>query len=136
VDAPAGANGKYFQSGQESKSSVESMDEQKQRTVWTLSGGYTHLEGFEPLTATPPEPVVVNGVAADKDTPDGETAGARYTGSIARSAKRRYLSYSEADFEAFAQQGRHVAAMGGEIWHGGLNAKFHPHRCNNKWIRV
>jgi len=105
VDAPAGANGKYFQSGQESKSSVESMDEEKQRTVWTLSGGYTHLEGFEPLTATPPEPLVVNGVAADKDTPDGETAGARYTGSIASSAKRRYFSNSVADFEVFAPQG-------------------------------
>ena len=30
----------------------------------------------------------------------------------------------------FAPQGRHVAPMGGEIWH----AKFHPHRCNDKGI--
>jgi len=33
------------------------------------------------------------------------------TGSIARSGTRRYLSYSEADFEVFAPQGRHVAPM-------------------------
>jgi len=32
------------------------------------------------------------------------------TGIIERSAKRRYLSYSEADFDVF--QGRHVAPMG------------------------
>jgi len=37
------------------------------------------------------------------------------TGSIARSAKRRYLSNSEADFRFFSPQGRHVAPMGGEI---------------------
>jgi len=36
-----------------------------------------------------------------------------FTGSIARSASRRYLIYSEADFEFFfAPQGRHVAPMG------------------------
>jgi len=36
------------------------------------------------------------------------------TGSIARSEKRRHLSYSEGDFEVFhsAVQGRHVAPMG------------------------
>jgi len=54
------------------------------------------------------------------------------TGSIARSASRRYLVYSEADFEVFAPQGRHVAPMGvtfgveegteGRL----LRAKFHP----------
>jgi len=33
-------------------------------------------------------------------------------GSIARSASRRYLIYSEADFEFFAPQGRHVAPIG------------------------
>jgi len=32
------------------------MDEEKQRIVWKLSGGYTRLEGYEPLTATPPRP--------------------------------------------------------------------------------
>jgi len=36
-----------------------------------------------------------------------------FTGSIARSASRRYLIYSETDFGfLFAQQGRHVAPMG------------------------
>jgi len=48
------------------------MDEGKQKALWKLSGGYTHLEGFEPLTATrprPPEPPVTNGEAADKYTP-------------------------------------------------------------------
>jgi len=35
-----------------------------------------------------------------------------FTGSIARSAKRRYLSYSEGNFEVFAPQRRHVAPMG------------------------
>jgi len=30
----------------------------------------------------------------------------------------RYFIYSEADFEVFGPQGRHVAPMGGEIWHG------------------
>jgi len=35
------------------------------------------------------------------------------TDSIARSATRRYLSYSEADFEFFfAPQGRHIPQMG------------------------
>jgi len=34
------------------------------------------------------------------------------TGSIARSASRRYLIYSEADFEVFRPAGRHVAPMG------------------------
>jgi len=34
------------------------------------------------------------------------------TGSIVRSAKRRYLSYSEADFEDFCPAGVNVAPMG------------------------
>jgi len=38
-----------------------------------------------------------------------------FTCSIARSAKRRYLSYSEADFEVFAQLGRHVAPIGMKV---------------------
>jgi len=33
------------------------------------------------------------------------------TGSIARSATRRHLSYPEADFEVFAPHGRHVARL-------------------------
>jgi len=35
-----------------------------------------------------------------------------FTGSIARSAKRWYISYSEGDLKFFAPQGRHVAPMG------------------------
>ena len=50
------------------------------------------------------------------------------TGSIARSASRRYLIYSEADFEVFRHARATRCTDGGEIWH----AKFHPHRCNDK----
>ena len=51
--------GKYIRDGAEVKSSDESLDEEKQKKLWELSGGYTHLEGFEPLDAPtpPPEPV-------------------------------------------------------------------------------
>jgi len=35
-----------------------------------------------------------------------------FTGSIARSASRRYLIHSDADFEVFRPAGRHVAPMG------------------------
>jgi len=56
-----------------------------------------------------------------------------------RSAKLRYLIYSEADFELFAPQGQHIAPMrvkfgveeGTEC---PLYAKFDPHRCNSKGI--
>ena len=37
------------------------------------------------------------------------------TGSIAQSTSRRYLIYSEADFEVFAPQRRHAAPMGVEF---------------------
>jgi len=47
------------------------------------------------------------------------------TGSIARSASRRYLIYSEADLEVFRPTGVTHCTDGGEIWHGG-GAKFHP----------
>jgi len=59
------------------------------------------------------------------------------TVSIARSAKRRYLSYSEseANFEVFRPAEATLCTDGGEIWHGGGDrAKFHPHRCNGKGI--
>jgi len=51
------------------------------------------------------------------------------TGSIARSARRRYLIYSEADFEVFRPAGATRCTDGGEIWRRGpplLHAKFHP----------
>jgi len=55
------------------------------------------------------------------------------TGSIARSASRRYLVYSEADFEVFLSRRGDTLHRWGEIWHGG-DAKFHPHRCNDKGV--
>jgi len=54
------------------------------------------------------------------------------TGSIERSAKRRNLNYSEADFEVFRPAGRHDAPMGVkfgvEEWTKDplFHAKFHP----------
>jgi len=44
-----------------------------------------------------------------------------------RSPSRRYLIYSEADFEVFCPAGVTCCTDGGEIWHGPLlHAKFHP----------
>jgi len=64
-----------------------------------------------------------------------------FTSSIARSATRRYLSYSEADFEVFLPAGTTRCTDGAEIWHEGgdrrgrlLHAKCHPNRCNDKGI--
>ena len=48
------------------------------------------------------------------------------TGSIARSACRRYLIYSEADFE--------VDTLHRWGWNLALCAKLHPHRCNDKGV--
>jgi len=51
------------------------------------------------------------------------------TGSIARSTTRRYLSYSEVDFEVFRLAGATRCTDRGGIWHRGdllLHAKFHP----------
>ena len=56
-------------------------------------------------------------------------------GSIARTAKRRHLSYSEADFGVFRPAWATRYTDKGEIWRGGgalLHAKFHPHLCNDK----
>jgi len=67
----------------------------------------------------------------------GATPDWTITGSIARSSTRRYLIYSEADFEVFRPAGATCCTDGGEIWHGGgdlLRAKFHPHRCNDKGV--
>jgi len=41
------------------------------------------------------------------------------TGSIARSATRRYLIFSEADFEVFRPAGATCSTDWGEIWHPG-----------------
>ena len=40
------------------------------------------------------------------------------TGGIARSASRRYLVYSGADFEVFRPAGATRSNDGAEIWHG------------------
>ena len=57
-----------------------------------------------------------------------------------RSASRRYLIYSEADFEVFRPTGVTRCTDRGEIWHGNLtkgpllHAKFYFHRCNGKGV--
>jgi len=54
-----------------------------------------------------------------------------FTGSIAPSATRRYLIYSEAEFEVFRPAGATRCTDWGDIWHEGpLRAKFHSSRCN------
>jgi len=47
------------------------------------------------------------------------------TGSIARSATRRYLSYSDADFEVFRPAGA-TRTDAGEIWRGGGDQRSRP----------
>jgi len=57
------------------------------------------------------------------------------TGSIAGNATRRYLSYSDADFQVFRHAGATRCTSGGEIWRGPLlHAKFHPHQCKDTGI--
>jgi len=67
--------------------------------------------------------------------------GGLITGSIARSTKRRYLSYSETDFKVFRRPaGATRCTDGGEIWHVGGDRRspppyqIPPHRCNDKGI--
>ena len=52
-----------------------------------------------------------------------------FTGSIARSATRRYLIYAEADFEVFRPAGATRCTDGAKCL---FHAKFCPHRCNDK----
>jgi len=54
-------------------------------------------------------------VELDIVTPLNTGVLAIITGSIARSATRRYLSYSEADFEVFCPAGATRCTDGGEI---------------------
>ena len=50
-------SGKYFKDGAETKSWEESLNEENQKKLWELSGGYTALDGFEPIKVErPPEP--------------------------------------------------------------------------------
>ena len=46
------------------------------------------------------------------------------TGSISCGARRRYLSYSEADFEVYRPARATRCTDGGEIWHGGMTPNF------------
>ena len=59
------------------------------------------------------------------------------TGSIARSASRRYLVYSEADFSGFSpRRGDTLHRWGGVKFGMGplLHAKRHPQQCNDKGV--
>eukprot|EP00914_Ancora_sagittata_P019292 GHVO01038546.1.p1 GENE.GHVO01038546.1~~GHVO01038546.1.p1 ORF type:complete len:406 (+),score=118.01 GHVO01038546.1:49-1266(+) len=47
-------NGKFVKEGAEAKSSEETMDEEKQKKLWELSGGYCQMEGFEAIEVPPP----------------------------------------------------------------------------------
>jgi len=49
-----------------------------------------------------------------------------FTGSIARSATRRYLIYPEADFEVFRPAGATRCTDGGEIWHRRVDQRSPP----------
>jgi len=50
----ADTTGKYIRDGVEVKSSEESLDEEKQKKLWEMTGGYAHLDGFAPLDVPPP----------------------------------------------------------------------------------
>jgi len=50
----ADTTGKYIRDGVEVKSSDESLEEEKQKKLWELTGGYAHLDGFAPLEVPPP----------------------------------------------------------------------------------
>ena len=73
-------------------------------------------------------------------SPEPHAQSSIFTGSIARSASRRYLINSEADFEFFRPAGATRCTDGGEIRRGGgalgplLHAKFHHYRCNDKGV--
>jgi light-dependent protochlorophyllide reductase len=48
------ATGHYYSDGAETKSSEESLDEEKQKKLWEVSGGYVKLEGYEPIEVVRP----------------------------------------------------------------------------------
>jgi len=47
-------SGKYFKDGNAAKSSEESMNEENQKKLWELSGGYLKMDGFEAIDVPPP----------------------------------------------------------------------------------
>jgi len=51
-----GVSGKYYKDGAEAKSSEETLDEEKQKKFWEMSGGYTKMEGYEPIDVPEPPP--------------------------------------------------------------------------------
>ena len=51
-----GVSGKYLKDGAEIKSSEETLDEEKQKKLWELSGGYCQMEGYEAIEVTQPPP--------------------------------------------------------------------------------
>jgi len=55
-DKYKGVTGKYFKETTESKSSTESLDEEAQKKLWQLSGGYVKMEGYEAIEVTQPPP--------------------------------------------------------------------------------
>ena len=59
------------------------------------------------------------------------------TGSIERSAKRRWISYLEADFEVFRPTEATGCIDWGEIWRGGVDPRFTPPRqgCVKEWTK-
>ena len=50
----AETTGKYIKDGAETKSSEETLDEEKQKKLWEMSGGYCHMEGYDPIEVPPP----------------------------------------------------------------------------------
>jgi len=57
------------------------------------------------------------------------------TGSIARSASRRYLLYSEANFDVFRPAGTTHCTNGSEIWQRSPPPRqISPHQCNDKGV--
>ena len=74
----ADTTGKLIRDGVEVKSSDEAMDEDKQRKLWELTGGYAHLDGFAALDVPPPpaEPVPEEPKTAEPkaEEANGETA--------------------------------------------------------------
>jgi len=56
------------------------------------------------------------------------------TGSIAFSANRWYLSYSEGNFDAFCPAGATRCTDGVKFGTEEYRAKFCPHQCNDKGI--
>lgn len=66
------ATGHYYSDGAEVKSSEESLDEEKQKKLWEVSGGYVKLDGYEPIEVVRP---VEEEKKEKKEKEDGEKDG-------------------------------------------------------------